>query len=55
MECAPASALLCSTCDEYVHRAAPLHDREAWNGTHFIPIAPTTSIDEKTMEMKTIG
>lgn len=55
MECAPASALLCSTCDENVHRATLLHDREAWNGSHFIPIVPTVSINEQTMEMKTIG
>ena len=55
MECAPTSALLCTSCDEHMHAAAPLHDREAWNRTHFVPIAPTQSIDEYTLELTTVG
>ena len=55
MECAPTSALLCTSCDERVHAAAPLHDREAWSGTHFIPIPPTQSVYEYTLELTTIG
>jgi len=48
------SSLLCTLCDEKVHSQSPLHDREAWNGTHFTPLPPTVTIDPQTLQPKTI-
>ena len=55
LECAPATAVLCASCDEVLHESAPFHDREVWSGTHFIAVSPTTSIDEQSLQLKTIG
>lgn len=55
LECAPATAVLCASCDEVLHESAPFHDREVWSGTHFIAISPTTSIDEQSLQLKMIG
>ena len=43
LECAPATAAVCTACDDALHKSAPFHDREVWSGTHFIAVAPTTS------------
>lgn len=54
LECAPATAVVCVTCDEALHKSAPFHDREVWSGTHFIAVSPTTSINEQSLQLKTI-
>jgi len=55
LECAPATAILCASCDETLHKSAPFHDREVWSGTHFVAVPPTTSIDEQSLQLKAIG
>ena len=55
LECAPTTAVLCTSCDEALHKSAPFHDREVWSGTHFIAVPPTTSIDGQSLQLKTIG
>ena len=46
---------MCSACDDYIHNRNPLHDREIWCGSHYIPVPPTTTINEETLEFVTIG
>ena len=55
LECAPATAVFCTSCDETLHKFSPFHDREVWIGTHFIAVPPTTSIDEQSLQLKPIG
>ena len=55
VECFGANSLLCVSCDAHVHTVAPLHDREVWTGTHFVSVPPTTSINQETMELITVG
>ena len=39
---------MCSRCDAEVHSKSPCHDREIWNGTHFIAVPPTVAINPET-------
>jgi len=55
LECPPATAILCASCDEALHKSALFHVREMWSGTHFIAVSPTTSIDEQSLQLKPIG
>jgi len=55
VECCAVNNLLCTTCDSHVHSNFPLHDREVWTGEYFKAVPPTTSIDDETMELITIG
>ena len=55
VECFALDSLLCTACDDSVHTNYPLHDREVWMGTYFKAVSPTTSIDEETMELISIG
>lgn len=55
LECAPATAAVCTACDDALHKSAPFHDREVWSGTHFIAVTPTTSINEQSLQLQAIG
>ncbi|XP_065905972.1 uncharacterized protein [Dysidea avara] len=49
-----SAVLLCAACDDVIHSSHPLHDREIWCGSHFVPVPPTTSICEENLEFITI-
>ena len=55
VECFGTSSLLCVSCDGHVHTNAPLHDRQVWVGTHFVAVSPTTSFNQETKELMTVG
>ena len=45
------SKLLCGFCDEDVHQALPLHNREAWCNNYFQAVPPnvTCGMDGETI------
>lgn len=46
---------LCALCDQEVHTAHPLHDREYWNEKFFTFIIPTQSPDSVTGNLSDVG
>ena len=46
---------LCALCDQEVHTAHPLHDREYWNGEFFTYIQSTQSPDSVTGNISDVG
>jgi len=50
-----AAPFLCALCDQEVHSAHPLNDREYWNKEHFLFIPPTQSPDYLTGNLSDVG
>ena len=44
-QCGPR-ILICSVCDEKIHKKNPLHDRDVWMNGFFQEIPPTASVSD---------